>query len=58
MSTLKGCISVLLLLINTLFWGMPLIVLTAVKLATPIRRWRLRVPVSYTHLTLPTKRIV
>ena len=43
MSTLKGCISVLLLVINTLFWGIPLIVLTAVKLVTPIRRWRLRV---------------
>ncbi|MGQ7244799.1 acyltransferase [Salinicola sp. V024] len=43
MSTLKGVISVLLLILNTLFWGIPLVALTAMKLVTPTRRWRLRV---------------
>ncbi|WP_110677915.1 acyltransferase [Salinicola sp. RZ23] len=43
MSTLKGLVSVLLLIANTLFWGVPLIALTALKLVTPTRRARLRV---------------
>ncbi|WP_342594499.1 acyltransferase [Salinicola lusitanus] len=43
MSTLKGCVSVLLLVLNTLFWGMPLVALTILKLVTPTRRWRLGV---------------
>ncbi|GHB09614.1 acyltransferase [Salinicola rhizosphaerae] len=43
MSALKGAVSVLLLVANTLFWGVPLIALTVIKLLTPTRRWRLRV---------------
>jgi len=43
MSILKGLISVLLLILSTLFWGMPLVALTLLKLVTPTRRWRLRV---------------
>ncbi|RDB43170.1 acyltransferase [Halomonas sp. DQ26W] len=38
MSTLKGIVSVLLLIISTLFWGVPLVLLTALKLITPGRR--------------------
>ncbi|WP_251978047.1 acyltransferase [Salinicola avicenniae] len=41
MSSLKGAVSILLLVTNTLFWGVPLTVLTLVKLLTPTRRWRL-----------------
>ncbi|WP_110665111.1 acyltransferase [Salinicola halophilus] len=40
MSSLKGVVSVGLLVLNTLFWGVPLIALTAVKLMTPTRRAR------------------
>ncbi|WP_110647644.1 acyltransferase [Salinicola peritrichatus] len=40
MSTLKGFVSVLLLIIGTLFWGVPLIALTLLKIVTPTRRWR------------------
>ncbi|GAB2799831.1 acyltransferase [Halomonas shantousis] len=43
MSTLKGLVSMLLLIINTLVWGMPLFLLTAIKLVTPTRRLRRRV---------------
>ena len=43
MATLKGQESVLLLIVNTLFWGVPLYLLTLLKLVTPTRRWRLRV---------------
>ncbi|WP_340638171.1 1-acyl-sn-glycerol-3-phosphate acyltransferase [Salinicola tamaricis] len=43
MSTLKGLVSVLLLIANTLLWGLPLIALTAIKLVTPTRRARLYV---------------
>ena len=43
MATLKGLVSVLLLIVNTLFWGVPLYLLTLLKLVTPTRRWRLRV---------------
>jgi len=37
MSTLKGLISVLLLILNTLFWTLPLLVLTLLKLVVPGR---------------------
>ncbi|MCE9680959.1 acyltransferase [Halomonas alkalisoli] len=40
MSTLKGIVSVLLLILGTLFWGVPLVLLTAIKLITPGRRLR------------------
>ncbi|MCG6657060.1 acyltransferase [Halomonas campisalis] len=40
MSTLKGIVSILLLIITTLGWGIPLIALTLVKLITPGRRLR------------------
>ncbi|OUE38363.1 acyltransferase, partial [Billgrantia desiderata SP1] len=41
MAPLKGLISVLLLVINTLFWSIPLILLTLLKLITPTRPLRL-----------------
>ncbi|WP_445157583.1 acyltransferase [Halomonas sp. E14] len=41
MSTLKGIASVLFIVANTLFWGVPLIFLTALKLITPGRPLRL-----------------
>ncbi|MDI5933009.1 acetyltransferase [Halomonas kalidii] len=40
MSSLKGLVSVLLLILTTLFWGIPLIALTLLKLVTPGRRLR------------------
>ena len=40
MSTLKGIVSVLLLILSTLFWGVPLVLLTALKLITPGRPLR------------------
>ncbi len=40
MSTLKGIVSVLLLILSTLFWGIPLVLLTALKLITPGRPLR------------------
>ncbi|MGM0785772.1 MAG: acyltransferase [Pseudomonadota bacterium] len=40
MSTLKGLVSVLLLVITTLGWGVPLVLLTAIKLITPGRPLR------------------
>lgn len=40
MSTLKGLVSILLMIITTLGWGIPLIALTLVKLITPGRRLR------------------
>ncbi|RCV86620.1 acyltransferase [Billgrantia montanilacus] len=40
MSTLKGIVSVLLLIFSTLFWGVPLVLLTALKLITPGRPLR------------------
>ena len=43
MSTLKGLISVLLLVGNTLFWTIPLVILTLLKVVTPGRRWQRRV---------------
>ncbi|MCE8039253.1 acyltransferase [Halomonas sp. MCCC 1A11062] len=41
MAPLKGPISVLLLVITTLFWSIPLILLTLLKLITPTRALRL-----------------
>ncbi len=40
MPTLKGLVSILLLTLNTLFWGVPLILLTLLKLITPGRPLR------------------
>lgn len=42
MSTLRGLVSLLLLVLSTLFWAVPLYVLTLLKLITPTRRLRLR----------------
>ncbi len=42
MPTLKGLVSLLLLTLNTLFWGVPLILLTLVKLVTPGRAMQRR----------------
>ncbi|SDK96809.1 Acyltransferase [Modicisalibacter muralis] len=42
MSTLKGLVSMLLLVLSTLFWAIPLYALTLLKLVTPTRRLRLR----------------
>jgi 1-acyl-sn-glycerol-3-phosphate acyltransferase len=41
MSTLKGLVSVLLLVVITLFWSIPLIFLTLLKVITPTRALRL-----------------
>lgn len=43
MSTLRGIVSLLLLTLNTLFWAVPLIALTLLKLITPGRPLRRRV---------------
>ncbi|MCK2183238.1 acetyltransferase [Halomonas getboli] len=43
MSTLRGVVSLLLLTLNTLFWAVPLIALTLLKLITPGRPLRRRV---------------
>lgn len=43
MSTLKGIVSLLLLVIITLFWAIPLFALIILKLVTPTRDLRLRV---------------
>ncbi|MBB3192566.1 acetyltransferase [Halomonas cerina] len=43
MSTVRGLVSVLLLSLTTLFWGIPLVLLTLLKLVTPGRRLRRRV---------------
>lgn len=40
MSTMKGIISLLLMTMNTLFWGVPLIILTLLKLLAPTRALR------------------
>ena len=42
MSTLKGLVSILLLVFSTLFWAVPLYALALLKLVTPTRRLRLR----------------
>nr|WP_297457234.1 acyltransferase [uncultured Halomonas sp.] len=42
MSTLKGLVSLLLLVLSTLFWAIPLYALTLLKLITPTRRLRVR----------------
>ena len=38
MPMLKGAVSVTLLILNTLFWGIPLTALTLLKLVTPAGR--------------------
>lgn len=43
MPILKGSVSLLLLTLTTLFWGIPLLLLTLVKVITPGHRLRLRV---------------
>ncbi|MBD3894309.1 acyltransferase [Halomonas sp. ML-15] len=43
MSTLKGLVSALLLIVTTLFWGIPLFVLILLKLIAPGRQAKLRV---------------
>lgn len=43
MSTLRGIVSLLLLTLTTLIWGVPLLMMTLVKLLTPGHRWRLAV---------------
>ncbi|WP_300272306.1 acyltransferase [Halomonas sp.] len=43
MSTLRGIVSLLLLTLTTLLWGLPLLAMTLVKLVTPGRRPRLAV---------------
>ncbi|WP_018916078.1 acyltransferase [Vreelandella zhanjiangensis] len=40
MAIFKGLVSILLLTLNTLFWGVPLILLTFLKVIIPVRRYR------------------
>lgn len=40
MAIFKGLVSIILLTLNTLFWGVPLIVLTFLKVIIPVRRYR------------------
>ena len=40
MAIFKGLVSIMLLTLNTLFWGVPLIVLTFLKVIIPVRRYR------------------
>ena len=55
---LRGSLSTLLYFFNTLFWFIPIFLLGLLKLPLPLKGWRTLCTVSYTHLTLPTKRIV
>jgi 1-acyl-sn-glycerol-3-phosphate acyltransferase len=52
MSTVKGVISLLLLTLTTLAWGIPLVLLTLVKLITPARRLRRRLLQGLNAVTL------
>ncbi|PRY71314.1 acyltransferase [Halomonas ventosae] len=52
MSTLRGLVSILLLTLTTLAWGVPLILLTLVKLVTPGRRLRRRVLTALNRVAL------
>ncbi|MFC3285370.1 acyltransferase [Litchfieldella rifensis] len=52
MSTLKGIVSMLLLVIVTLFWATPLFALALLKLVTPTRALRRRVLMGLNHLAL------
>ncbi len=52
MSTLKGIVSLLLLTLNTLFWAVPLIALTLLKLVTPGRPLRRRCSRAQCHRPL------
>ncbi|WP_193091984.1 acyltransferase [Halomonas colorata] len=40
MAIFKGLVSIVLLTLNTLFWGVPLIALTFLKVIIPVRRYR------------------
>nr|WP_298415266.1 acyltransferase [uncultured Halomonas sp.] len=50
MSTLKGIVSMLLLVLSTLFWAVPLYALALLKLITPTRRLRTRMLVGLNHI--------
>lgn len=52
MSTLKGLVSMLLLVASTVFWAIPLYALTLLKLVTPTRRLRLRVLAGLNRIAL------
>ncbi|MHB0775568.1 hypothetical protein [Halomonas sp. WWR20] len=52
MSTLKGLVSMLLLIINTVVWDLPLYLLMAIKLITPTRRLRLHVLAGLNRIAL------
>jgi len=52
MSTLKGLVSLLLLIIGTVFWSVPLYALALIKLITPSRRLRLRVLAGLNRIAL------
>ncbi|TDO13901.1 MULTISPECIES: acetyltransferase [Halomonas] len=52
MSTLRGLVSSLLLTLTTLAWGMPLVLLTLVKLVTPGRRCQRRVLTALNRVAL------
>lgn len=40
LATLRGAFTLLLIVLNTLLWGLQLLLLALVKLLTPVRRWR------------------
>ncbi len=40
LATLRGAFTLLLIVLNTLLWGTPLLLLALVKLLLPVRRWR------------------
>lgn len=52
MPMLKGVVSVALLILNTLFWGIPLTTLTLVKLLTPAGRLRKKVQEGINRVAL------
>jgi len=52
MSTLKGLVSLLLLITGTVFWSAPLYALALVKLVTPSRRLRRRVLAGLNRIAL------
>ncbi|SHE90328.1 1-acyl-sn-glycerol-3-phosphate acyltransferase [Modicisalibacter ilicicola DSM 19980] len=52
MSTLKGLVSMLLLVLSTLFWAVPLYVLALLKLITPTRQLRLHLLAGLNQIAL------
>nr|WP_298372510.1 acyltransferase [uncultured Halomonas sp.] len=52
MSTLKGIVSMLLLVLSTLFWAVPLYALALLKLIAPTRRLRERLLAGLNHIAL------